>query len=119
MKNLLVGSIALLAACAGPGGPSPKDTVLGMESALTAVDGIALNYTSLPRCPAAKACSDATSVAAIKGYAQTAHDSIVVAQAAVDADPKGTAAATAAALATAAADLATMQTKVSVLTKAN
>jgi hypothetical protein len=65
---------------------SPAD-VATLEESVTIADTLALDYTSLPACPAAApACSVATTKQAIKRYAQAAHDAVKTLQASSAAD---------------------------------
>jgi len=118
---LAVALAGILGACANGSGPTPKAGVLSMEAALTAADGLAVNYVRLPACTGATGplCSDPPIVAQIKRAGATAYRALTAAQTAVDADPAGAASATSAALTDARAALAAFQGVVSTLPKGN
>jgi hypothetical protein len=66
----------------GCGGSAPASTVspadvAALESGVTIAETLALNYTRLPACPAAKVCADPATKIKVKLAGQTAHDSAV------------------------------------------
>jgi hypothetical protein len=91
MTRTLAAALAALALAGCTAAPTPRRTVLVLESALTTVDTAALSYTTLPACMPGgpRACSDPAVKARIKVAAQRAHDAVVAAQDRVDADPAG------------------------------
>lgn len=74
---IAVAFFVSLSAC----NPQASSDVAAAAVALTAAEKLALSYTSLPRCPAATACSDEATVTKIKAADNTAYDAIKAAEA--------------------------------------
>jgi hypothetical protein len=91
MTRTLAAALAALTLAGCTTTPTPRRTVLVLESALTTLDTAALSYTTLPACVPGgpRACSDPGVKSRIKVAAQRAHDAVVAAQDKVDADPNG------------------------------
>jgi hypothetical protein len=85
--GMMAGAALALVACQKA--PTPKATVLTLETALTAADKLALDYMGLPMCGtgASALCADPAIKGQIKAAASQAYAAVTAAQAAVDADP--------------------------------
>lgn len=81
MKGKLVLAGLALAACTAQ---QPQATVSALEVSLTAAERLAIQYTGLPRCPAATPiCSDADVVKQLLRIDQTAFEAVLASKAAV------------------------------------
>lgn len=78
--NRLLFPLALavaLGGCSGISQPVSPAQVAAVEEGVTIAETLALNYTRLPPCPAAKVCADPATKTRVKGYGQAAHDAVV------------------------------------------
>ena len=74
-----IAALALLAGCVG--GSAVQNDVLAAEKSLTALERLALIYTSLPRCGgAAQICSDPSTVQRIKDLDNQAYMAVKAAE---------------------------------------
>jgi hypothetical protein len=78
IRSMVLAGVIALAGCSQP---NQQASVGALESALTAADILALQYTTQPTCPrSAPLCADPAIKLRIKAAAQTAYDSVKAAE---------------------------------------
>lgn len=111
-------ALLILTSCAtGSSGPTPKASVLALESGLTGAERLARQYTRLAPCTGINGplCKDAGTVAIILDADNRAYVAVTTAQASVDADPTASSSNTKASVASATAALNAFQSAVAQL----
>lgn len=80
-KIVSVMSLVVLASCATGANQQQTQAIAVLESGLTAADILALQYTSLPPCPALPACAQPAVKVQIKAAALSAYNAVKSAEA--------------------------------------